>query len=133
MLVDQCDLTALALRNGLRHLCDLGLLVGAHDRRCPLLAGRRDLGHYRNPEHQQPTTTRIASGTGIETPSGSARSRRRLHPHGQAHRLEELLVTRSVTYSLSHFLGFSYGFRPGRSPHHALDALSVGIERKKVN
>ena len=31
------------------------------------------------------------------------------------------------------FQGFSYGFRPGRSPHHALDALSVGIERKKVN
>ncbi|MDN5854328.1 MAG: group II intron reverse transcriptase/maturase, partial [Actinomycetia bacterium] len=31
------------------------------------------------------------------------------------------------------FLGFSYGFRPGRGPHHALDALAVGIERKKVN
>ena len=31
------------------------------------------------------------------------------------------------------FLGFSYGFRPGRSPHHALDALAVGIWRKKVN
>ncbi len=31
------------------------------------------------------------------------------------------------------FLGFSYGFRPGRSPHDALDALSVGIVRKKVN
>ncbi len=31
------------------------------------------------------------------------------------------------------FLGFSYGFRPGRSPHDALDALSVGIGRKKVN
>ena len=31
------------------------------------------------------------------------------------------------------FLGFSYGFRPGRSPHHALDALTVGIETKKVN
>ena len=31
------------------------------------------------------------------------------------------------------FLGFSYGFRPGRGPHHALDALTVGIERKKVN
>jgi len=30
-------------------------------------------------------------------------------------------------------LGFSYGFRPGRSPHQALDALSVGIRRKKVN
>jgi len=25
------------------------------------------------------------------------------------------------------FLGFSYGFRPGRGPHHALDALAVGI------
>jgi RNA-directed DNA polymerase len=31
------------------------------------------------------------------------------------------------------FLGFSYGFRPGRSQHDALDALAVGIARKKVN
>jgi group II intron reverse transcriptase/maturase len=31
------------------------------------------------------------------------------------------------------FRGFSYGFRPGRSPHRALDALYVGIQRKKVN
>jgi len=31
------------------------------------------------------------------------------------------------------FLGFSYGFRPGRSPHDALDALTVGITRKRVN
>jgi RNA-directed DNA polymerase len=31
------------------------------------------------------------------------------------------------------FLGFSYGFRPGRSQHDALDALWVGITRKKVN
>jgi len=31
------------------------------------------------------------------------------------------------------FRGFSYGFRPGRSPHRALDALNVGIERKPVN
>jgi group II intron reverse transcriptase/maturase len=30
------------------------------------------------------------------------------------------------------FCGFSYGCRPGRSPHRALDALSVGIVRKKV-
>ncbi len=29
--------------------------------------------------------------------------------------------------------GFSYGFRPGRSPHQALDALTVGIQRKRVN
>lgn len=31
------------------------------------------------------------------------------------------------------FLGFSYGFRPKRSAHGALDALSVGLTRKKVN
>ena len=30
------------------------------------------------------------------------------------------------------FKGFSYGFRPGRSPHDALDALYVGIQRKRV-
>ncbi len=31
------------------------------------------------------------------------------------------------------FLGFSYGFRPGRGPHDALDALAVGIASRKVN
>jgi RNA-directed DNA polymerase len=31
------------------------------------------------------------------------------------------------------FLGFSYGYRPGRNPHNALDALTVAIERKRVN
>src|SRR6266852_3140296 len=31
------------------------------------------------------------------------------------------------------FKGFSYGFRPDRSPHQALDALTVGIQRKWVN
>jgi len=31
------------------------------------------------------------------------------------------------------FLGFSYGFRPGRSQHDALDALAVGIMRTRVN
>jgi len=31
------------------------------------------------------------------------------------------------------FIGFSYGFRPGRSAHDALDALSAGIIGKKVN
>jgi RNA-directed DNA polymerase len=31
------------------------------------------------------------------------------------------------------FRGFSYGFRPGRSPHQALDTLSVGLHRKRVN
>ena len=52
--------------------------------------------------------------------------------------LEDKLVQRAVVEVLnaiyeSDFLGFSYGFRPGRSPHHALDALSVGLLKKKVN
>jgi RNA-directed DNA polymerase len=52
--------------------------------------------------------------------------------------LEDKIVQRAVVWVLSaiyeeDFLGFSYGFRPGRSPHHALDALAVGITRKKVN
>jgi group II intron reverse transcriptase/maturase len=31
------------------------------------------------------------------------------------------------------FKGFSYGFRPGRSPHQALDALCVAIQKRRVN
>lgn len=31
------------------------------------------------------------------------------------------------------FLGFSYGFRPGRGAHDALDALAVGMEKRKIN
>jgi len=52
--------------------------------------------------------------------------------------LEDKIVQQSVVTILNQifeqdFLGFSYGFRPGRSQHQALDALSVGITRKKVN
>jgi group II intron reverse transcriptase/maturase len=36
-------------------------------------------------------------------------------------------------YEQSEFVGFSYGFRPGRSPHRALDALAVALDRKKVS
>jgi RNA-directed DNA polymerase len=61
----------------------------------------------------------------------------RLRPLGIA-TLEDKIVQRAVVGVLNaiyeaDFRGFSYGFRPGRSPHHALDALAVGIERKKVN
>jgi RNA-directed DNA polymerase len=31
------------------------------------------------------------------------------------------------------FLGFSYGFRPGRSQHQSLDALAAGLARKRVS
>jgi RNA-directed DNA polymerase len=61
----------------------------------------------------------------------------RLRPLGIA-ALEDKIVQRAVVEVLNavyeeDFLGFSYGFRPGRSPHHALDALATGILRKKVN
>jgi len=52
--------------------------------------------------------------------------------------LEDKIVQRAVVEVLNaiyeaDFLGFSYGFRPGRSPHQALDALAAGIQRKKVS
>src|SRR6266496_2197577 len=52
--------------------------------------------------------------------------------------LEDKIVQRAVVEVLNavyeaDFLGFSYGFRPGRKPHQALDALTAGIYRKKVN
>jgi RNA-directed DNA polymerase len=51
--------------------------------------------------------------------------------------LEDKLLRRAVVEVLNavheaDFLGFSYGFRPGRSPHQALDALATGILRRKV-
>ena len=61
----------------------------------------------------------------------------RLRPLGVAS-LEDKIVQRALVEVLNavyeaDFLGFSYGFRPGRSPHHALDALAAGIAEKKVN
>jgi len=61
----------------------------------------------------------------------------RLRPLGIAS-LEDKIVQRTVVEVLNaiyevDFRGFSYGFRPGRSPHRALDALAVGIGRKRVN
>jgi len=52
--------------------------------------------------------------------------------------LEDKTVQRAVVEVLNaiyeaDFLGFSYGFRPRRSPHQALDALTVGVMTRKVN
>jgi group II intron reverse transcriptase/maturase len=51
---------------------------------------------------------------------------------------EDKLVQRATVEVLNaiyeaDFLGFSYGFRPGRSPHQALDALYAGLLTRKVN
>jgi group II intron reverse transcriptase/maturase len=61
----------------------------------------------------------------------------RLRPLGVA-ALEDKILQRAVVEVLNavyeqDFVGFSYGFRPGRSQHDALDALAVAIERRRVN
>jgi RNA-directed DNA polymerase len=61
----------------------------------------------------------------------------RLRPLGIA-ALEDKVLQRAVVEVLNaiyerDFVGFSYGFRPGRSPHDALDALATGITRRRVN
>jgi RNA-directed DNA polymerase len=52
--------------------------------------------------------------------------------------LEDKIVQRAAVEVMNaiyetDFLGFSYGFRPGRSQHNALDALYTGLLTKKVN
>jgi RNA-directed DNA polymerase len=52
--------------------------------------------------------------------------------------LEDKIVQRAAVEVMNavyeaDFLGFSYGFRPGRSQHRALDALYMGISARKVN
>ena len=53
--------------------------------------------------------------------------------------VEDKIVQKAVTEIIltpiyeAEFLGFSYGFRPGRGAHNALDALAVGLTRRKIN
>jgi group II intron reverse transcriptase/maturase len=61
----------------------------------------------------------------------------RMRPLGIA-ALEDKIVQRAVVEVLNaiyeqDFLGFSYGFRPGRGQHDALDALAFGITQRHVN
>jgi RNA-directed DNA polymerase len=86
------------------------------------LHGRVHRGAYR----AQPSRRRM-----IPKPDGRER------PLGIAS-LEDKIVQRAMVEVLNAiyepvFLGFSYGFRPGRSQHDALDALWVGIDTKRIN
>lgn len=83
---------------------------------------------------------RVHSGAYRASPSRRAyipKADGRQRPLGIA-TLEDKILQRAVVEVLNavyevDFLGFSYGFRPGRSPHDALDALAAGIYRRKVN
>jgi group II intron reverse transcriptase/maturase len=128
----------------LHHVYDIDRLRSAY------LAIKRDLaagvdgetwGHYREDleANLQDLSLRLKRGAYRARPV-----RRAFIPKDGGQRplgvpvLEDKIVQRAVAEMLSaiyeeDFLGFSYGFRPKRSPHHALDALTVGIEAKKVN
>jgi group II intron reverse transcriptase/maturase len=88
----------------------------------PDLHGRVQSGRYR---------AKPSKRTWLPKPDGRQR------PIGIA-ALEDKIVQQAVAYVLNQiyetdFLGFSYGFRPDRHPHNALDAVWVGIMQRKVN
>lgn len=83
---------------------------------------------------------RLHSGAYRATPSRRVyipKADGRQRPLGVAS-LEDKIVQQAVGTVLNaiyeeDFLGFSYGFRPGRSQHDALDALTVALKSQKVN
>jgi RNA-directed DNA polymerase len=92
----------------------------------PRLEALHDRVHRGGPYHPLPSQRwYIAKADGRQRPLAVAA-------------LEDKIVQRAVQEVLGaiyeeDFLGFSYGFRPGRGQHDALDALVVGIKHRRVN
>ena len=91
-------------------------------------------------EHLTDLHSRVHCGTYRAKPSRRVyieKADGRQRPLGIA-ALEDKIVQQAVVTVLNQiyeedFLGFSYGFRPGRSQHQALDALSYALQYKKVS
>src|ERR1700756_3905383 len=92
------------------------------DKRLADLHSRVHRGAYRA---QPSKRAYIPKGDGRQRPLGIAALEDKIVQHAVATVLNQIYE--------EDFQGFSYGFRPGRSQHQALDALWVGIMRKRVN
>jgi RNA-directed DNA polymerase len=129
----------------LHHICDLGMLRTAYfglKREAAAGVDGETWRHYgeRLEENLRDLADRVKRGAyrakpvrRVYIPKADGRQR----PLGVT-TLEDKLLQRATVEVLNaiyetDFLGFSYGFRPGRSPHHALDALFAGVMTKKVD
>jgi len=92
------------------------------DEKLTALHGRVHRGSYRARPAKR---TYIAKADGSERPLSVWCLEDKIVQHAVARVLEAIYE--------EDFVGFSYGFRPGRGQHDALDALQVGILRKRVN
>ena len=129
----------------LHHVCDLPMLRAAYlslKREAAAGVDGETWRHYgeRLEENLRDLAERVKRGAYRAKPVRRVyipKADGRLRPLGVT-TLEDKLLQRATVEVLNaiyetDFLGFSYGFRPGRSPHHALDALYAGLLTRKVN
>jgi len=92
-----------------------------------LEANRRDLSDRlkRGAYHAPP-------GERVYIPKPDGRQRPIGKPTGEDKIVQRATVAVLKAIYEGDFRGFSYGFRPGRTPHHALEAVTVGIEKRNV-